>query len=81
MFDRLFLAHPRSVDETYFEHSAMALRFAGRLFVAAIACLVHAMVPALFPRSASRIITDLHGRMVTNRRHLSVHAGAYDYAI
>ena len=79
MFDRLFLAHPRSVGEAYFEHGAMALGFAGRLFVAACACLAHAVVPALFPRTASRIIVELHGRMVTSRRRSS--AGAFDYAI
>lgn len=81
MFERLFLAHPRSVGETYVEHAAMALNFAGRLFVAACACLLHAAVPALFPRTASRIIAELHGRMVTNRRRSSVAAGAFDYAI
>jgi Family of unknown function (DUF6356) len=79
MFDRLFLAHPRSVGESYFEHGAMALGFAGRLFAAACACFVHALAPALFARTGSRIIAELHGRMVTGRRNSAV--GAYDYAI
>jgi hypothetical protein len=79
MFDQVFLAHPRSVGETYVEHATMAARFALRLFVAACACAIHAAVPALFPRTASRIIAELYGRMVKNRRHSP--AGAFDYAI
>ena len=81
MFDRLFLAHPRMVGETYFEHATMAMSFAARLFVAACACFMHAAVPMLFPRTASRIIAELHGRMVTNRRPSTTSAGAFDYAI
>jgi Family of unknown function (DUF6356) len=81
MFDRLFWAHPRSVGETYLEHAAMATGFAGRLFVAAFACFIHALMPALFPRTASRIIAELYGRMVAGRRNRDVSAGAYDYAI
>lgn len=79
MFDRLFLAHPRSVGESYVHHAATALSFGARLFAAALACVAHAAVPALFPRTASAIIAELHGRMVTNRRRLA--AGAFDYAI
>ncbi|MEQ1863872.1 MAG: DUF6356 family protein [Micropepsaceae bacterium] len=81
MFDRLFLAHPRSVGETYVEHATMATSFAARLFVAACACFMHALVPALFPRTASRIIAALHGRMIANRRLSTTGAGAFDYAI
>lgn len=81
MFDKIFLAHPRMVGETYFEHATMAMGFAWRLFVAACACLIHAVAPALFARTASRIIAELHGRMVINRRQSSVAAGAFDYAI
>jgi hypothetical protein len=32
------------------------------------ACLVHAVLPFLFSSTASRAITQLHERMVTNRR-------------
>lgn len=79
MFDTLFLQHPRSVGESYFEHLTTALGFAGRLALAAAACFAHALVPAFFPRTASRIVADLHARMFANRR--SRQASAFDYAI
>lgn len=63
----LFTAHPKSVGETYFGHMRTALWFAARLFAATLCCLVHAAFPFLFERSGSRIITDLHDRMVMNR--------------
>ena len=35
MLDRLFLAHPRSIDEGYLEHQGVAFSFAGALLLAA----------------------------------------------
>jgi hypothetical protein len=67
MFERLFLDHPHSVGESYFEHLGVASSFAIELFVAALACAVHALVPGLCVRTGSQAITRLHGRMVTNR--------------
>ena len=68
MIKRVFLAHPETVDETFLEHMVFALRFAGLLFAAAFAALVHAFIPCLFEKTASRILTDLHGR-IHNRGH------------
>ncbi|MGB0497890.1 MAG: DUF6356 family protein [Rubricella sp.] len=62
MLDRVFLDHPRKVDESYFEHMAFALRFAGKLGLAAGAALVHALIPCLFEKTASRIVADLYGK-------------------
>ena len=70
MIRRLFIEHPRSVDESYFEHMAAALGFAIRLALAALACLVHAFLPFLFVKTGSTIIDALHDRMVVNRRRL-----------
>ena len=81
MLDAIFLRHPHSVGESYAQHLATALGFAARLTIAAMACLVHALVPALFQRTASRIINELHVTMVGQRRHQSVEVGAFDYAI
>jgi len=80
MLDALFLRHPRAVGESYFEHMIAALGFAGRLMVAALAGLVHALVPALFERTASKVVAELYGRMVLNRRRASA-AVDFDYAI
>jgi hypothetical protein len=68
MFDKLFLDHPRSVDETYFQHLLVATGFGAKMVCAGLACLVHALVPGLFVRTGSLAIAELHGRMVLNRR-------------
>lgn len=67
MFTRLFLEHPRSVGESYLEHQRHAFAFGVSLLGAALACLVHALVPGLFVRTGSQAITRLHDRMVVNR--------------
>jgi hypothetical protein len=68
MLDRLFLDHPRSVNESYLEHQAHALKFSGSLFLAAGACFIHALVPGLFQRTGSRTIERLHDEMVVHRK-------------
>ncbi|MFC6638137.1 hypothetical protein GV827_14160 [Sulfitobacter sp. JBTF-M27] len=62
MFARLFLDHPAKVDETFFEHMLFALKFAGLLFAAGAAALVHALIPCLFEKTASGIIARLYER-------------------
>src|SRR5665213_2501362 len=62
-----FTEHPASVGETYGEHFGTALYFGGRLMAASLCCVVHAVLPFLFTRTASRAIADLHARMIGNR--------------
>ena len=50
------------VDETYFEHLRFALGFSLRLFGAGSAALIHALVPCLFEKTASRIVARLFER-------------------
>ena len=65
MIARLFTDHPSTVNETYLEHAAFASRFAATLLAAAGAALVHALIPALFEKTASRMVADLHHRLQT----------------
>lgn len=67
MIEPIFLRHPRSVGESYLEHQSVALSFAGEMLVAGLACAVHALVPALFTKTASRAIERLHSRLVLHR--------------
>lgn len=67
MLDRFFLAHPRSVDESYVQHMRMAGGFGVAMIMAGIACLVHAVVPGLFARTGSDAIARLHHRMLAGR--------------
>ncbi|MEE4187377.1 MAG: DUF6356 family protein [Roseobacter sp.] len=62
MIHRIFIAHPASVEESFFQHLVFALTFALTLFAAAFAALVHALVPCLFEKTASRIVAELYTR-------------------
>lgn len=80
----LFSEHPKSVGESYFEHMGMAFSFSGRMLVAGLACFIHGVFPFLCVKTGSMAITELHGRMVTNRSKLdrqqvsAAHQGAGD---
>lgn len=60
---RLFLSHPQSVGESYFQHQRVALSFALPLLGAGLAAAMHALVPALCERTAGDIIRRLHNRL------------------
>ncbi|WP_224814965.1 DUF6356 family protein [Hasllibacter sp. MH4015] len=62
MINRVFLDHPQSVDESYLEHAAFAGKFSGKLFLAAGAAAVHAVIPCLFEKTASRIIAEMYAK-------------------
>ena len=62
MIARLFLNHPRSVNETYLQHMGFAAWFASKLFTAAFAAAVHAVFPSCFEKTASGIIAELYER-------------------
>jgi hypothetical protein len=68
MFARLFLDHPHSMGESYFDHQRVAFSFALSLLGAALACAVHALVPGLCASTGSRAVADLNERLVLNRR-------------
>ncbi len=63
--------HLESVNETYLEHFGHALRFAGTMFVGALACAIHGLLPFLFEKTGSDYIKQLYDRMVVNRSKLT----------
>ncbi len=63
MITNLFLAHPRTVGESYFRHGATAARFGGTMIMGGLACLVHAAIPALFTNAASDCVKRLYLQM------------------
>lgn len=63
LFATLFTAHPASVNETYLEHARFALSFAFWLAMAALAALVHAVIPKLCETTASTILRRLVAKM------------------
>ncbi|WGW04824.1 DUF6356 family protein [Tropicibacter oceani] len=62
-FARIFLDHPASVHESYFQHMGFAMRFAFWLAVAAVAALIHAIIPVACEKTASTIIRRLYARI------------------
>ena len=71
----LFLTHPQSVDESYFEHMAFAGRFSGKLFLAAGAALVHSVLPFMFEKTASKMIAEMYARTHNRGREEQSDAG------
>lgn len=63
MLDKLFMAHPRDIGESYGEHAGHAVYIGIRMLVAGGACLVHALLPGLFVRTASETVADIQDLM------------------
>lgn len=68
MIAKLFLDHPRSVNESYFEHFLFAMRFSILLFAAACAALVHAVLPFMFEKTASSLIKKMYQNIESRSR-------------
>lgn len=68
MFTRLFLEHPRVVNETYTEHMGAAFGVSGRMFFASLKCFVHGLIPGLYKTAGSDAICELH-RQVAPRKY------------
>ena len=67
MFARLFVEHPRTVNERSGAHMGAAFSVGRRLFVAALKCFVHGVVPGLCKTSGSDAILKLHGEISPRR--------------
>ena len=67
LIHRCFAAHPRSVGESYAEHFRTAARFGLMLLSGGLACLAHALVPALFERTGSRTVKRLYAQMTARQ--------------
>lgn len=79
LIDRLLMAHPRTVGETYAEHAGIASRFGATMVAGGVKCLIHAVLPSVFERSASDCVTKLNGEL-TRRRAASAESFP-DYVI
>ena len=67
IFYRIFLSHPHSVNEGYFQHLRFAIWVASKLVWAGIAAIIHAFIPAWHEKTASKIIIELN-ELVQPRR-------------
>ena len=67
--DRLFAEHPREIGETYSEHASHAAYIGCRMLLAGLACLVHAVLPGLFVRTASNTVDGIIELMEKRTAH------------
>lgn len=63
MIAKLFTDHPRAIGETYGQHARTAFSFGWRMAIGGLACMVHALVPGLFVKTASRTVVQLDAEM------------------
>ena len=63
LIDRLFLEHPRSAGQGYFEHMGFAHRFGGRMLLGALAAFVHGFFPRVCQTTASDAVRALHASL------------------
>ncbi|MFM9977737.1 MAG: DUF6356 family protein [Sphingomonadaceae bacterium] len=67
MIDRIFLAHPRTVGETYAEHFRVASGFGAAMIVGGTKAFIHAIFPNLYPTAGSDTVRKLHAILVEKR--------------
>ena len=65
--------HLAEVDESYGEHLGAALGISFQLLKAGIACAVHALLPGLCTRTASRCIARINARIASRGLAASSH--------
>jgi uncharacterized circularly permuted ATP-grasp superfamily protein len=61
--DRIFLSHPRSAGQGYFEHLRFAWSFGIVLLRGAFEAFVHGVVPCVMTMNASTRVRELHRRI------------------
>ena len=67
MFAQLFQDHPKSLGMSWSEHGAGAIVIGARMVGAGVACMVHAIVPALFTETAGKTVISLHDHMMKRK--------------
>lgn len=63
MIAKLFSDHPRAIGETYGQHARTAFSFGWCMTTGGLACMVHALIPGLFVKTASRTVVQLDAEM------------------
>lgn len=63
-----FTEHPHAMNETYWQHAWFSLKSAGRLLIAGVAAIVHAIFPFLFVYTASKLVAKMAGDYCKNER-------------
>jgi hypothetical protein len=67
MLGRLFFDHPRSLGLGWAEHGIGAVVIGAKMIGGGLACLVHAVIPAVFTETAGRTVMGLHDYMLRRK--------------
>ena len=65
IWQRVFVDHPKSVDETYFQHMRVAGWFASRLLAPGCAAIIYTVLPCLFEKTAGRMIEQMYAQITS----------------
>jgi hypothetical protein len=63
MADNPLTRHLDDIGESYAQHCGKAAGFGFKMIAGGLACLVHAVLPFLFERTGSEVVSDLHGKL------------------
>ena len=58
--------HLKEVNETYFQHMAIAFKISFTMLVTGIFCLIHALIPGLFKKTGSNQIAKIYDMVSRN---------------
>jgi Family of unknown function (DUF6356) len=67
VISRIFLEHPKTVGETYWEHFRVASSFGVAMVSGGVKAMVHAVLPNVYETAGSDTIRRLHNIMVEKR--------------
>ena len=67
-----FTVHPQSVNETYWEHFAFAMRFGFKMTLGGFAALLHAVFPFMFVTTAGKLCDELQHMRLNSPGRLKV---------
>jgi len=81
MIGRMFRDHPSALGMSWSGHAVGAFVIGVRMIGAGVACIVHAIVPALFAQAAGRTVTDLYTHMARRKANAASPDAWPDYEI
>ena len=61
----IFTEHPHSIGESYFEHFCFAFKFGAQMVIGGLACILNAIFPFLFKKTASNYLLKMTHEFVS----------------
>jgi len=71
ILNAVFLRHPESIGETYWQHLRFASFSGLRLVIAGVACIIHSIFPIFFEKVASNTIEKLSQEIAARKKSSS----------